>query len=131
MDMSAAALASIFADVSNSAALESIVVGELPATSPREVDSLLASFGLLGTTYDAKAVAEYFYKNEYSEEEKERGACWWWEYCCGEDSGGGSGKKSMLFRGQQRRLSLAEIELYESHVAAAEEVDEDFFGNFS
>jgi hypothetical protein len=37
----------------------------------------------------------------------------------------------LLFRAQQRRLSLQEIEMYESHVSAAEEVDEDFFGNFS
>lgn len=36
-----------------------------------------------------------------------------------------------LFVAQQKRLSLAEMGIYEDHVAAAEEVDEDFFGNFS
>lgn len=37
-----------------------------------------------------------------------------------------------LFVAQQKRLSLGEMGIYDDHVAAAEEVDEDnFFGNFS
>jgi hypothetical protein len=36
-----------------------------------------------------------------------------------------------LFVAQQKRLSLQEMGIYEDHVAAAQEVDEDFFGNFS
>lgn len=36
-----------------------------------------------------------------------------------------------LFRATQRRLSLEEMDTLASHSAAAEAVDEDFFGNFS
>lgn len=36
-----------------------------------------------------------------------------------------------LFVAQQKRLSCREMGLYADHVAAAEEVDEDFFGHFS
>jgi hypothetical protein len=37
----------------------------------------------------------------------------------------------LLFTSQQLRLSLYEMGVYEAHVEAAEEADEDFFGNFS
>lgn len=43
----------------------------------------------------------------------------------------GSARRRWLFTAQQTRLSLAQVQTYEQHVAAAEEVDEDFFGNFS
>lgn len=36
-----------------------------------------------------------------------------------------------LFVAQQKRLSNREMGVYEDHVSAAEQVDEDFFGNFS
>ena len=36
-----------------------------------------------------------------------------------------------LFRATQRRLSLEEMETLALHSAAAEEIGEDFFGNFS
>ena len=42
-----------------------------------------------------------------------------------------AGLRPWLFVAQQKRLSLAEMGIYDDHVAAAEEVDEDFFGNFS
>jgi hypothetical protein len=42
----------------------------------------------------------------------------------------GEGER-LLFAAQQLRLSLSEMGVYESHVEAAEAVDEDFFGNFS
>ena len=36
-----------------------------------------------------------------------------------------------LFSSQQLRLSLAQMDIYTTHLAAAEEVDEDFSGHFS
>jgi hypothetical protein len=109
------ALEAIFADASNLAALESVLVGELGNTIPHDVDQLLASFGLLGTTFEAAAVAEQV--GAYGD--------------VAARSGGADAPRPLLFRAQQRRLSLAEIEMYDSHVTAAEEVDEDFFGTFS
>lgn len=127
LNLSKGSLSSIFADISNLAALESVLVGELPQTTPADVDNLLASFGLLGTSFQPETVAEYL------EPEKANS---WWHKALQESSAsvaveGGSSCRPLLFRAQQRRLSLLEMEMYESHVAAAEEIDEDFFGNFS
>jgi hypothetical protein len=36
-----------------------------------------------------------------------------------------------LFVAHQKRLSLLQMGIYSEHAAAAEETDEDFFGNFS
>lgn len=36
-----------------------------------------------------------------------------------------------LFHGEQKRLSLSQMDKYNAHVAAAEAADEDFFDNFS
>ncbi len=111
------------------AALESLLFGELPATTPSGVENLLASFGLLGTHFDLKSVA-----NHILESTSNNTASWWHDLAAvGLVDGAGKEEQPMplLFRAQQRRLSLQEIEMYESHVSAAEEVDEDFFGNFS
>jgi hypothetical protein len=126
LDLNKAAISSIFADISNLAALESLLFGELSATTPAGVENLLASFGLLGTQFDVKSVAQHI-------ESTDKSPSWWNKAICAglsrENSENLEGP--LLFRAQQRRLSLREIELYESHVSAAEEVDEDFFGNFS
>lgn len=42
-----------------------------------------------------------------------------------------AGERPWLFVAQQKRLSNREMGLYEDHVAAAEDIGEDFFGNFS
>ena len=42
-----------------------------------------------------------------------------------------AGVRPWLFVAQQKRLSLQEMGILSDHVAAAEEADEDFFGNFS
>jgi len=120
------AISSIFADISNLAALESLLFGELPATTPAGVENLLASFGLLGTHFDLKSVAQHI-------ESADKSPSWWNAAISPAISREDSEKMEgpLLFRAQQRRLSLQEIEMYESHVSAAEEVDEDFFGNFS
>jgi len=36
-----------------------------------------------------------------------------------------------LFTSQQMRLSIAQMDIYNAHLTAAEEVDEDFSGSFS
>ena len=128
MNLSASALASIFADMSNQAALESVLVGELPPMSATDVDNLLASFGFLGTTFQPETVIGTIIAEEVSF------SSWWGTAVLRKAALDGDGKENCLpklFRAQQRRLSLQEIEMYESHVSAAEEVDEDFFGNFS
>ena len=40
-------------------------------------------------------------------------------------------KQRWLFTTQHKNLSSEEMETYERHTAAAEELDEDFFDNFS
>jgi len=114
--------------MSNAAALESILIGELPGYSQQDADNLLASYGLMGVTLalsdvamaasDDKAVVEVEALNSIEQININVNADF-------------DGLCSLMFRAQQRRLSLQEIGEYEAHVAAAEEVDEDFFGNFS
>ncbi|KAG7672189.1 hypothetical protein Ndes2526B_g06827 [Nannochloris sp. 'desiccata'] len=126
LNLDKAALSSIFADISNLAALESLLFGELPATNPADVENLLASFGLLGTHFDLNSVAQNIESTDKTSS--------WWNVPISAGLSKENGEKvygPLLFRAQQRRLSLQEIEMYESHVSAAEEVDEDFFGNFS
>lgn len=110
--------------MSNSAALESVIFGELPAQTNEQTDVLLASFGLLGTTVDYR----FAFQSLQDTDELQTSDTWW----------GGlleelheRAERPMLFRAHQRRLSLEEMGVYESHVAAAEETGEDFFGNFS
>jgi hypothetical protein len=126
LNLNKASISSIFADISNLAALESLLFGELPATTATGVENLLASFGLLGAHFEPGSVAQHI-------ESIDKSTSWWKELL---STGLGEVKnvekeRPLLFRAQQRRLSLQEIEMYESHVSAAEEVDEDFFGNFS
>ena len=114
--------------MSNLAALESLLFGELPGMTSAGVENLLASFGLLGTHFEPENVAQHI--------ESDKNSTSWWSKALSTGSasvemGEKEEQRPLLFRGQQRRLSLQEIEMYESHVSAAEEVDEDFFGNFS
>ncbi|KAF5839045.1 leucine carboxyl methyltransferase-domain-containing protein [Dunaliella salina] len=44
---------------------------------------------------------------------------------------GNDAARKWLFTSQQMRLSFAQMDVYTTHLAAAEEVDEDFTGNFS
>ncbi|GFH17540.1 uncharacterized protein HaLaN_14200 [Haematococcus lacustris] len=82
-------LLQLLTEVTNAAAFNSLVLGELPALfTKQEASNLLSESGLLSTVLDYSQPA-------------------------------------------QLRLSLAEMGVYEQHVAMAEEADEDFFGNFS
>ena len=103
------AVRAALADVSNLAAYDSILLGEAPANmkQSKEVDDLLASYGLLGEAVDVRSVVPP--GRELPREE---------------------GGHSWLFLARQLRLSLAEMGVYADHVAAAEEIGEDFEGNF-
>lgn len=103
------AVRAALADVSNLAAYDSILLGEAPAymKQRKEVDDLLASYGLLGEPVDVRSVVPP--GRELAPEE---------------------GGHSWLFLARQMRLSLAEMGVYADHVAAAEEIGEDFEGTF-
>ncbi|KAI8469907.1 MAG: hypothetical protein J3K34DRAFT_385605 [Monoraphidium minutum] len=107
------ALLELLADVTNSAAFHSLVIGELPLDGPRsEVDDALAEVGLLGCADEAAEAAAA-------------------EVLAAARAGDGDVAARWLFTSQQMRLSLGQMGIYEDHAAAAEETDEDFFGHFS
>lgn len=82
--------------------------------------ALLASYGFLATTQSIPEVVAT---------SADGGQVSWWRTELDAISAGQS--QPLVFKGQQRKLSLEEMDLYDRHVGAAEEVDEDFFGNFS
>lgn len=45
--------------------------------------------------------------------------------------GAAESQHRLLFTAQHQRLSLQQMNMFSDHVTAAEETDEDFFGNFS
>ena len=131
MDLSHGAFDRLFAEISDAAAFESVVVGEIMADSAVDMEGFVAGYGMQGsdvplgmvvdrcvpTAGDAdprwmSAVREAGQGERERERERERGG---WR----------------LFRATQRRLSLEEMETLALHSAAAEEIGEDFFGNFS
>ncbi len=126
MGLSRKDLDSLFAEMANAAAFESLILGEMPSMTVDDLENFLASFGLLGTDSPLDLVAK-----EYGSVRQPSGggSGFWWldglaEYIGREES-------PRLFRSTQRRVSVEEMDTYNAHVAAAEEVDEDFFGNFS
>eukprot|EP00873_Tetraselmis_striata_P027854 jgi/Tetstr1/448118/TSEL_035414.t1 len=100
-------------DISCLAAFGSQVCGELWAQDKQTVANLLAGLGLLGHVAGMEEMAA------------ENGRLW------DVAKAGGAGASRWLFRCEQQRLSLAQMDTYGAHVAAAEETDEDFFDNFS
>ena len=126
LELSRAALEAVFADMSNAAAMESLLVGELPECSAEDADTLLGSYGLLGTTLTIPEAAA-----EVTERAQDGGTVMERWRRVGEAGTSAAGRAARVFRAQQRRLSVDEMGTYEAHVAAAEEMDEDFFGNFS
>ncbi|EFN59228.1 hypothetical protein CHLNCDRAFT_138202 [Chlorella variabilis] len=113
LGLGTAALTTLFTDLCNMAAFDSLVAGLMPPMDRRSLDNLLASFGLLGAGVDFGVQTDWGR----------------WEEGLALDPGS---VRPWLFVAQQKRLSLGEMGIYDDHVAAAEEVDEDnFFGNFS
>lgn len=100
----------ILTDASNLAAFDSLILGELPAMGRDEVDNLMASFGLLGAPVDVL---------QQQGSERLDASAWPGEV------------RPWLFISHQKRLSLRQMGIYSEHVAAAEDADEDFEGNFS
>ena len=103
-------LEALLADISNCAAFGSIVCGEARGISKEQCADALAGNGLLSTVIDVN--------NEISALARSSGSV-------------ALPQGAWLFTSQHQRMSLAEMGLYSDHVAAAEETDEDFFGNFS
>lgn len=119
LGLSSEALGSILLDMVNLAALDSVTVGELPAMTHPEANNLLATYGLLASLVDFTPV-ELLGAEAIGECVTTTGTC-----------PGVGEAQPWLFRAMQRRLSWSEMATYEDHVAAAEDADEDFFGNFS
>lgn len=123
MEISRDVLSSLLTDVANGAAFESLVVGEVPCMMEGEVESLLAQYGLVGTCTPMQVLLEQMVPSS-----KNKTISRLSPLLAALHS---SKPLPRLVKATQRRLSLEEMEMYEIHVAAAEDVDEDFFGNFS
>ena len=117
MNVSRAAFEWIFSEISNAAAFESVVVGEIQAGSAEEMERLVSGYGMQGNGVSLEAVRDQCVPAV--------GADPRWMAALG------ANMDWRLFRATQRRLSLEEMDTLASHSAAAEAVDEDFFGNFS
>lgn len=117
----------LLAHAANMAALYSLFVGQLPPASEAQATEWLAQAGLLGQLVDPAA---------------EHGA----QPCVQAAASGNVTARTgvasrhlvadseavpRLFSGQQQRLSLPQMRLYNSHVLAGEDTNEDFEGNFS
>ncbi|KAL6750690.1 hypothetical protein V8C86DRAFT_2801793 [Haematococcus lacustris] len=165
---SASRIRQLLTEVTNAAAFNSLVLGELPALfTKQEASNLLSESGLLSTVLDYSQPAVSLGRWDTNRDDQRAAG-----HDVAEDSSGawpqdeGRGVHAMhklgqvrvggpeslqqaeaggvalngcnteavrrwLFTAQQLRLSLAEMGVYEQHVAMAEEADEDFFGNFS
>ncbi len=117
MNVSRAAFEWIFSEISDAAAFESVVVGEIKAGSAEEMERLVAGYGMQGNGVPLEAVRDQCVPAVDADSR--------WLAATETDM------DWRLFRATQRRLSLEEMDTLASHSAAAEAVDEDFFGNFS
>ena len=100
-------LEDVLVQVATCAAYGSVVIGDAAGMPRAAVENVVAANGLLGTVVDACAEVDASSSGDSSDD-----AVW-------------------LFTCQQQRMSVAEVGIYDDHVAAAQEADEDFFGNFS
>ena len=121
----------LLVQLGNQAAFRSLIVGELPPATLEQAHRLLGDAGLLGRIVSAQEAGHM----SSQALQGLQGA-----------AGPGSEPQPMtepsdptpcesrtrrLFIAQQQRLSAQEMGVYQQHVAEAESVDEDFFGNFS
>lgn len=95
-------LNNIAAEVSECAAQGSLLLGQAAGWSNDDVRQALASSGFMGSVTD-------------------------WHTDAGEDDV----VERCTFATQQHQFSLAQTGMYNRHVAAANDTDEDFIGNFS
>jgi hypothetical protein len=106
----------------------SLVVGELPGPlTRREADNLLAESGLLGAVYDYATADAGQYKRWQEGAEPQTASS--------SSSGGAEGEVGprWICAGQQLRLSLAQMGIYDEWSTEYEEADfgDDFIGNVS
>ncbi|KAI7840719.1 hypothetical protein COHA_005535 [Chlorella ohadii] len=112
LGMGALEVSALLVDITNLAAFDSLVAGMLPPMTRRALDNLLASVGLLGAGVDFGQQTDW--------------GRWRPELALDPE-----GERPWLFVAQQKRLSNREMGIYEDHVAAAGEVDEDTPLDFS
>lgn len=105
-------LADVIAEVTMCAAFGSVVLGIASSMSRSDCENLLASSGLLGSVTDIQNEMVSYGRPLDSEAVE-------------------AGKQMWLFTSQHHRMSTTEMGIFKDHVIAAEETDEDFFGNFS
>ena len=91
------------------AAKGSVLLAEAPHLGAGEAGAFFGQYGFLGSAQDLATVGERYGR-------------------AGPAGGPGGGA---VFAGVQQWRSAVEEDIYAQHVAAAEETDEDFFGNFS
>eukprot|EP00198_Chlamydomonas_reinhardtii_P005699 XP_001695035.1 predicted protein [Chlamydomonas reinhardtii] len=109
-------VAALLAEAANAAAYHSLLLGELPGElGAAQAANAIAEAGLLGAPL-AVGTEDTSYGRWQAEwgppEDPEQPQRW-------------------LFASQQVRLSIAQMDTYDDHGAAAAELDEDFFDNFS
>jgi len=121
LGLSMEAVEHIFSEIVNAAAFESIILGEFPTISVLNLENFLAKYGLGGNHIPLQIVCDQCIPGYEGQS----------DWMLALESFETREECPRLFRATQRRVSLDEMEMYNSHVAAAEEVDEDFFGNFS
>lgn len=138
-------VSSLLAHAANMAALYSLFVGQLPPATEAQAAEWLAQAGLLGSLLPLHGLNAEPAGGGLSQQLTGAGAL----NGSGGDSSGhadsshgsrqrdgqlaGAGELVVprLFSAQQQRISLAQMRVYNSHVLAGQEADEDFEGNFS
>uniref|UniRef100_A0A7S3VHH3 Uncharacterized protein n=1 Tax=Dunaliella tertiolecta TaxID=3047 RepID=A0A7S3VHH3_DUNTE len=157
-NLSTSSVHALFSEVASAAAYHSLLVGELPAMQQKEAEHILAEVGFLSTVLpfgtDATSYGRLSYDKTCSSQEQGSIASEHASSCLTSGSeqshlGGEARSQSgntassnermlgsdaagkWLFTSQQMRLSFAQMDVYTTHLAAAEEVDEDFTGHFS
>eukprot|EP00798_Chlamydomonas_sp_ICE-L_P014680 gene14680-20717_t len=126
-------LTDLLVEITNLSAFNSLILGELPVKTRREAGDKIAEVGLLGSILDPCGDLGRIYGRwplvlktpvEVEEVVKEEAVE------NGDDSETTEAAR-WIFTSQVKQLSLAEMDTYETHMAAAESIDEDYFDNFS
>jgi len=131
MGLSWETLTHLCTDISNGAAFESIILGELPESNENRVENFMADFGWIGACIPLETVLLECCPSLSQSSQIDGEALPWWAAAAKNLPSDPNKDIPRIFRANQRRVSIAEMEQYESHVEAAQEMDEDFFGNFS
>ena len=117
----------LLAHAANMAALYSLFVGQLPPASEAQATEWLAQAGLLGQLVNPAAEHGAQPSVQAAGDGKVTGS----SSMASQHLLAGTEAVPRLFSGQQQRLSLPQMRLYNSHVLAGEDTNEDFEGNFS